>query len=153
MEIQTKLVSISLGSNLGDKKKNITDAINRLDAQVGKIIEISDFFISEPLGFFSENNFVNCCCSLRTNLGIQELILITQGIENEMGRRKLKINEYEDRIIDIDIIFFENEVINELEVRIPHRNFRKRDFVLFPLSQLANHIDPETFISIDQFTK
>jgi 2-amino-4-hydroxy-6-hydroxymethyldihydropteridine diphosphokinase len=153
MEIQTKLVSFSLGSNLGDKKQNITVAINKLDAQVGKIIEISDFFTSEPLGFFSENNFVNCCCSLRTNLGIQELILITQGIENEMGRRKLKINEYEDRIIDIDIVFFDNEIINEPEVRVPHKNFRKRDFVLFPLNQLANRIDPETFILINQFTK
>lgn len=153
MEIQTKLVSFSLGSNLGDKKKNITLAINRLDAQVGKVIKISDFFISEPHGFFSENNFVNCCCNLRTNLGIQELISITQGIEIEMGRRKLKINEYEDRIIDIDIIFFDNEIINYPGVRIPHKNFRKRDFVLFPLNQLANHIDPETFISIDQFTK
>ncbi|MFM7681423.1 MAG: 2-amino-4-hydroxy-6-hydroxymethyldihydropteridine diphosphokinase [Bacteroidota bacterium] len=153
MEIPTKLVSFSLGSNLGDKKQNITTAINKLDAQVGKIIEISDFFISKPLGFFSENNFVNCCCNLRTNLGIQELISITQGIENEMGRKKLKINEYEDRIIDIDIVFFDNEIINCSEVRIPHKNFRKRDFVLFPLKQLSNRIDPETFITIDQFTK
>lgn len=153
MEIQTKLVSFSLGSNLGDKKQNITAAINKLDAHVGKIIEISDFFISKPLGFFSENNFVNCCCNLRTNLGIQELISITQGIENEMGRKKLKINEYEDRIIDIDIVFFDNEIINCPEVRIPHKNFRKRDFVLFPLKQLSNRIDPETFITIDQFTK
>ncbi|MBM3186261.1 MAG: 2-amino-4-hydroxy-6-hydroxymethyldihydropteridine diphosphokinase [Bacteroidetes bacterium] len=153
MEIPTKLVSFSLGSNLGDKKHNITVAINKLDSQVGKIIEISDFFISKPLGFFSENNFVNCCCNLRTNLGIQELISITQRIENEMGRQKLKINKYEDRIIDIDIIFFDNEIINCPEVRIPHTNFRKRDFVLFPLKQLSNRIDPETFITIDQFTK
>jgi 2-amino-4-hydroxy-6-hydroxymethyldihydropteridine diphosphokinase len=70
-----------------------------------------------------------------------------------MGRRKLRVNEYEDRIIDIDIIFYENEIINEPHVKIPHKNFRKRDFVLIPLKQISNQIDPETFISIIQFTK
>ena len=153
MEDQTKLVSVSLGSNLGDKKQNLTVAINKLDSKVGTVIEISDFFESKPIGFTSENNFINCCCSINTTLTIQEFILTTQEIEIEMGRRKLKINKYEDRIIDIDIIFYENEIVKEPNVKIPHTSFRKRDFVLFPLNQISNHIDPETFISISQFTK
>ncbi len=153
MEDQTKLVSFSLGSNLGNKKQNLKDALIKLDSKVGKVVEISDFFKSEPFGFVSKNGFLNCCCIIRTNLGIQELISSTQSIETEMGRRKIKINEYEDRIIDIDIIFFANEIVNDPKIKIPHKHFRKRDFVLFPLRQISNHIDPETFISIDQFTK
>jgi 2-amino-4-hydroxy-6-hydroxymethyldihydropteridine diphosphokinase len=153
MEGKTKLVAISIGSNLGDKIQNLSVAINKLDSKVGKVFEISDFFSSKPIGFTSENNFVNCCCTITTTLTIQELILTTQEIEIEMGRRKLKIDEYEDRIIDIDIIFYGNEIVKEPNIKIPHTSFRKRDFVLVPLNQISNPIDPETFISISQFTK
>ncbi len=153
MEGKTKLVSVSIGSNLGDKKQNLIVALNKLDSKVGKVVEISDFFSSKPIGFTSENNFVNCCCTITTTLTIHELILTAQEIEIEMGRRKLKIDEYEDRIIDIDIIFYGNDVVKEPNIKIPHTSFRKRDFVLVPLNQISNPIDPETFISISQFTK
>ena len=153
MEEISKLVSISLGSNLGNKEQNLSFAINQLEDRVGKVLITSDFLIIEPQGFFSENSFINCCCVIITKLSILELISITQRIEIEMGRSKLKINEYEDRLIDIDIIFYADEVFNHKNVRIPHIHFRKRDFVLLPLKQISDKIDPETFISIHQFTK
>jgi 2-amino-4-hydroxy-6-hydroxymethyldihydropteridine diphosphokinase len=153
MAKQTKIVSISLGSNLGNKEQNLTFAIKKIEQRIGKVLEKSDFFKSQPFGFLSESNFLNCCCTVQTSLSINELISVTQEIEIEMGRRKSRVNEYEDRIIDIDIIFYENEIINEPHVNIPHKNFRKRDFVLIPLKQISNQIDPETFISIFQFTK
>jgi 2-amino-4-hydroxy-6-hydroxymethyldihydropteridine diphosphokinase len=153
MEGHSKIVSLSLGSNLGEKETNIKIAIQQLKIQVGKVLKLSSFFQTEPWGFSSQNEFVNCCCLVETNLSAHELIATTQRIETELGRRKLSEYSYEDRVIDIDVIFFENEIINEKSIRIPHQNFRKREFVLNPLLELSNQIDPETFITLNQFTR
>lgn len=152
MEEHSKIVSLSIGTNLGNKAENLNLAIKQLELQVGQVLKISDFYHSEPWGFSSQNNFINCCCLVRTNLKAEELLLITQKIESELGRLKLKKNEYEDRIVDIDIIFYDNQLIQKENIRIPHQNFKKRDFVLIPLQQISNEIDPETFISVRQFT-
>jgi 2-amino-4-hydroxy-6-hydroxymethyldihydropteridine diphosphokinase len=70
-----------------------------------------------------------------------------------MGRMEKDGKDYEDRIIDIDIIFFDDQIIHNENLTIPHKNFRKRDFVLQPLNQLSNQLDPSTFITVGQFTK
>lgn len=154
MENQPKIVSFSLGSNLGNKEQNITSALEKISENIGEIISVSDYWNTEPIGFFSQNNFINCCCLVSTFLSIEDLLRHTQKIELEIGRRKLKVSgEYEDRIIDIDIIFYEDEIINTHKVTIPHKKFRKRDFVIIPLMQLSNQVDPETFISVNQYNK
>lgn len=154
MENQPKIVSFSLGSNLGNKEQNITTALDKISENIGEIISVSDYWNTEPIGFFSQNNFINCCCLVSTFLSIEDLLRHTQKIEMEIGRRKLKVSgEYEDRIIDIDIIFYEDEIINTHKVTIPHKKFRKRDFVIIPLMQLSNQVDPETFISVNQYNK
>lgn len=153
MEEHSKIVSLSLGSNLGNKINNLEMAIHKLELYIGRVLKVSDFFHSKPVGFSSQNEFVNCCCLVKTSLSVNEFLEITQKIECELGRQKKYIDRYEDRIIDIDIVLFDNLVIREQRIRIPHQNFRKRDFVLLPLNQLSNQIDPETFIAMSQFTK
>ncbi len=152
MEEDSKIVALSLGSNLGDKVENLKSAINQLEVSVGEVLNVSENFHSRPLGFQSENEFVNCCCIIKTKLSIYEFISETQKIELDLGRLKKKMKEYEDRIIDIDVIFFGDQIIKSENLTIPHENFRKRDFVLLPLNQILNQIDPETFISVNQFT-
>lgn len=151
MENQSRIVSLSLGSNLGNKEQNIALALDKINYHIGPSVSISDYYKTKPLGFESENNFINCSCIVHTVLTIEELILIIQKIEIEMGRRKLKLGEYEDRIIDIDIIFYDNEIIKNQTINVPHKRFRKREFVLIPLMQISNQIDPETFITVKQF--
>lgn len=152
MEEDSKIVALSLGSNLGDKEGNLKSAINLLEVSVGEVLNVSENFHSSPLGFQSENEFVNCCCIIKTKLPISEFISETQKIELDLGRLKKKTKEYEDRIIDIDVIFFGDQIIKSENLTIPHENFRKRDFVLLPLNQILNQIDPETFITVKQFT-
>ncbi len=150
---ETLDVVLSLGSNLGNKEQNLKSAINHLNVRVGKVSKVSDFFKSRPWGFSSKNDFINCCCLVSTKLSIIDFISITQEIEYEMGRKRKEKTGYTDRIIDIDIVFFGSQIIKSEFLTIPHQNFRKRDFVLLPLNQLSNHIDPETFISTNQFTQ
>ena len=152
MEGQKRLVSLSLGSNLGNKPDNIQKAIESIQLNVGHIIKKSSVFESEPWGFDSINQFLNCCCIIETKYSPVKLLDQLKKIENEMGRSNNK-KGYNDRIIDIDIIFYGSEVIQTDNLIIPHPHFHKRNFVLNPLSEISNKIDPKTFISVNQFTK
>jgi 2-amino-4-hydroxy-6-hydroxymethyldihydropteridine diphosphokinase len=153
MEENSLVVSLSLGSNLGNKEENLQKAINQIRKRIGDVYAISNFFVSEPWGFSSKNEFINCCCLVKTQLSVFDFISETQQIEREMGRMEKDGKDYEDRIIDIDIIFFDDQIIHNENLTIPHKNFRKRDFVLQPLNQLSNQLDPSTFITVGQFTK
>ncbi len=152
MEKQKKIVALSLGTNLGDKAKNIQQAIEYIQKHIGTILKKSNDFNSEPWGFSSSNDFLNCCCLTESMLEPEELLLKIKFIENEMGRTYSE-QGYQDRIIDIDIIFLESEVFESEILKIPHPLFRQRDFVLQPLSEISNQLDPVTFISVNQLTK
>lgn len=153
MEESEVVVTLSLGSNLVNKDENLKNALNLIVKHVGRLLCLSDFYHSKPWGFSSQNDFVNCCCLVSTKHSINDLIATTQAIEREMGRKEKDKKEYSDRIIDIDVIFYGERIIKSDEITVPHRNFKKRDFVLTPLLQLTNCIDPETFITIKQFTE
>lgn len=129
---------LSLGSNLGNKEENIIKAYKKIEKQIGEIISSSAFFYSTPVGFKSDNNFVNTTCEVITNLDINMVFAITQLIEKEIGRAgKSHNNQYSDRIIDIDIILAGDMVINTPKLTIPHPRFHKRNFVLTPLCEIA----------------
>jgi 2-amino-4-hydroxy-6-hydroxymethyldihydropteridine diphosphokinase len=153
MEEKSVEVTLSLGSNLGDKEQNITKAIALIDEKIGRVVCVSDYYYSEPWGYSSLNSFVNCCCIVKSDLNVNDILVHTQAIELTIGRKEKKKNGYEDRLIDIDIIFYGDQLVDSDKLSIPHKNFRKRDFVLLPMNQLSNKIDPETFITINQFTK
>jgi len=149
MEIRTAY--LSLGSNIGDKFHTLSKAIQFINSKAGNVVAISSIYETEALGFEADELFNNCCVEIETKLSPIELLHINQTIEKTLGRAKTKEGEYESRKIDIDIIFYQNEIIDTEELTIPHLHFRNRNFVLFPLEEIAPLIlDPITQLTISQ---
>lgn len=132
-------VYLGLGTNLGNKKENIELALKKIEKQIGNIHSLSAFYSSAPSGFESDNMFLNCAVEISTALSPSELLSQTQLIEIEMGRlEKSDTTGYSDRIIDIDILFYGIQIINDTPTLvIPHPLVQDRDFVLQPLSEIA----------------
>ena len=129
---------LSLGSNLGDKQKNIETAYEKIEERIGNIVSVSAFYISNAVGFQSDNFFVNSVCEASTNLDIRTAFAFLQEIEKEIGRSEKSINGiYSDRIIDIDILLADNLVIQSPELVIPHPKMHLREFVLAPMCEIA----------------
>ena len=131
---------LALGSNLGDKEGYINKAIEEIKKRVGDVLARSSFFYSKPQGFVSDNDFVNAVISVETSLTARELLLLTQQIERELGRKKktsaTKKRSYSDRTIDIDILLYGDEKIDEHDLQIPHPRMKERDFVMVPLREI-----------------
>ena len=130
-------VYFSLGSNLGDKKQNLSTAIKLMEKQIGVLLRQSAFLETEPWGFQSDNSFVNAAICMETTLEPLEVLAETQKIEREMGRTIKSVNgEYHDRIIDIDILLYDDLHINTPQLTIPHPLMEERDFVMIPLREI-----------------
>ena len=131
------LVYFSLGSNLGDKKQNLSTAIKLMEEQIGVLVRQSAFLATEPWGFQSDKSFVNAAICMETELDPFEVLERTQKIEREMGRTIKSTNgEYHDRIIDIDILLYDDLHVNTPELTIPHPLMEQRDFVMIPLREI-----------------
>jgi 2-amino-4-hydroxy-6-hydroxymethyldihydropteridine diphosphokinase len=131
-------IFLSLGSNLGDKQKNIETAYQKIEERIGNIVSASAFYASMPVDFQSDHFFINSVCEVNSLLDIDTLFVITQEIEKEIGRRKKSINGiHTDRIIDIDILLADNQVIKTPELTIPHPRMYLRTFVLEPMCEIA----------------
>ena len=136
MKIHT--LFLAFGSNLGNKEKNILDAYEKIEGRIGKIISRSAFYITEPEGFDSDNRFVNTVCQIETEKEVREVFDAIRRIEIEIGRTSKSANgEYADRVIDIDILMYDNLVIDEPDLIVPHPRFHQRKFVLEPFSEIA----------------
>ena len=146
------IVYLSLGSNLGDKFDNLQKAIRRIGETCGSIIQESPIYKTPPLGFESDDNFLNMCLSLETKLTPSILLNRLKEIEIEIGRKKKSINgTYVSRIIDIDIILFGDHIIDANELQIPHPKYTERLFVIKPLEDISKDIfDPKNGKSIRQ---
>lgn len=128
---------LSLGTNLGDKRKNITEAIKNIGELVGDVVRQSALYETEPWGFRSDNRFVNAAVCVDTQLSPRRLLEVTQRIEREMGRTlKSDGGEYHDRIIDIDILLYGDLHIDDPDLKIPHPLMHERDFVMTPLNEI-----------------
>lgn len=126
-----------MGTNLGDKRKNIAGAIKNIGELVGDVVRQSALYETEPWGFRSDNRFVNAAVCVDTQLSPRRLLEVTQRIEREMGRTlKSDGGEYHDRIIDIDILLYGNLHIDEPDLKIPHPLMHERDFVMTPLNEI-----------------
>jgi len=132
-------VCLSLGSNLGQKEKNIYRAVNLLKNKAGEIKKVSSLYNSPPWGFIHNENFLNIVISIETQLSPEELLNTILNIEKIMGRVRNN-NGYESRIIDIDILFYNNIVLNTPNLIIPHPHIEKRLFVLVPLAEILPNI-------------
>nr|WP_314755745.1 2-amino-4-hydroxy-6-hydroxymethyldihydropteridine diphosphokinase [uncultured Prevotella sp.] len=128
---------LGLGSNLGNRKRNMQDAVTLLNEYVGEVTAVSSFYESEPWGFDSPNEFINVCVRVSTPLSPRQLLEATKKVEIAMGRTaKSHDGIYEDRIIDIDILLFDEIHINDSDLIIPHPQMEQRDFVMIPLREI-----------------
>ena len=144
---------LSLGTNLGNKEENLKKAIEKIEERVGHVKAQSAFLPTEPWGFESTNSFLNAAVCVETELTPFELLKATQAIEREMGRTvKSTLGGYADRIIDIDILLYYDNVavpvfdkekdwggtvrIESPELTIPHPRMHERYFVLIPLKEI-----------------
>ena len=135
----THTVYLGLGSNLGDKAANITLAVQHIEEQIGHVVRQSALYVSEPWGFESENNFVNAVVRCETALSPHKLLHATQRIERQMGRKQKSLDGvYHDRIIDIDILLYDDLTIDTPTLKIPHPLMQQRDFVMIPLGEIQD---------------
>jgi 2-amino-4-hydroxy-6-hydroxymethyldihydropteridine diphosphokinase len=131
-------VYLGLGTNIGNKKENLTRAIEALSLALGHYTQLSSFIETAPWGFESDNPFINCAAAFETELSPMELLDTTEKVEREMGRTtKSSGGTYHDRVIDIDILLYGNETVATERLTIPHPLMHLRDFVLEPLEQIA----------------
>jgi len=137
-------VFLGLGSNLGDKQEYINKALVFIEKRVGEIIALSGFYETQPWGYDSSETYINAVVEISSNMEPNELLLVTQEIERKIGRKDKTTNgEYLDRVIDIDILLYDDLIIQTTELTIPHPSMHKREFVLKPLSEIApNFIFP-----------
>jgi len=130
---------ISLGSNIEDRKKHIRNSIDLfLSDERIKLIKISSFYESSPYGYKEQNNFLNLCVSFNVFCELHDFFDPTKEIENKVGRTKTF--RWGPREIDIDILYFNDMIINEKELIIPHKEILLRDFVMIPLLEIEPEI-------------
>lgn len=144
-------VYLGLGSNLGDREENMRKAIQLIGERVGKVTKQSSFIETDPWGYESANRFLNAVVLCETSKKPREVLLLTQQIERDLGRktkRHFKKNDvestsvetesYSDRPIDIDILLYDDLTVDEPDLQIPHPLMQERDFVMIPLNELTN---------------
>lgn len=128
---------LALGTNIGNRRRNMITAAALLAERVGDVLALSGFYETEPWGFQSENTFLNAALRLETSLSPLELLKATQQIEAEMGRTQKSNGTYHDRIIDIDILLYDDLILQTPELTLPHPLMQDRRFVMEPLLEIA----------------
>ena len=131
---------LALGTNIGNKRRNMITAAALLAERVGDVLALSGFYETEPWGFQSENTFLNAALQLETALSPLKLLKATQEIEIEMGRTQKSNGAYHDRIIDIDILLYDDLVLQTPELTLPHPLMHERLFVMEPLAEIAPNV-------------
>lgn len=150
------LIYFGIGTNLGDREANLRTALQLLHERVGECIACSSIYRSAPQGFASENEFANMVVVFRTDHSPEEVLLITQQIEREMGRTEKSVNGvYHDRVIDIDLLQAgigsrESGIQTQVEcntdtLTLPHPRMHERDFVLIPLREVEAILQSLTY--------
>ncbi len=136
------IVFLGLGSNLGNRKNIIEQAIENIKA-FSEIIKVSPLYESSAWGFNSNNEFINMAIQISTELTAEQLIENILHIEKQLGREQKTTTSYQDRTIDIDILFYGDQILNSENLTIPHPKISERLFVLKPLNDISpNYIHP-----------
>ena len=125
-----------LGGNLGNKQGNLKFALDHIEKYMGKVVRISSVYHTAPWGFTHEEAFLNQAVLVQTKYNPQELLEKIISVELSMGRQRDK-TKWKERIIDIDILFFNDLVIEEGNLKIPHPYIQERKFALVPLNEIA----------------
>jgi 2-amino-4-hydroxy-6-hydroxymethyldihydropteridine diphosphokinase len=131
---------IGIGSNLGDRKANTLEAIDRVAKfPATRVVRASSLYESEPLGD-AKTWFVNSVIELETEFPPDELLKRLKAIEKAMGRKRVKGKRWGSRVIDLDILLCDQEIVEKRNLKVPHPEMHKRRFVLLPLAELAPHV-------------
>ncbi len=128
-------VYIAFGSNIGDKYKAIEDALEMLNQRGLRVTAKSKIYETEPYGYEDQPPFVNGAVEIETHLSCREVLKTILGIENDIGR--VRLIRWGPRIIDLDILMFNDEVYDEEDMKVPHIDMQNRAFVLEPLNDLC----------------
>ena len=129
---------VALGSNLGDREENLRTALKHLQENGVEVIKTSTFIETEPYGVTDQPGFVNAVCQVETELAPLELLRLLLSIEQEMGRVRLR--RWGERNIDLDLLLYEDVVLESEELTLPHHDMQNRDFVLIPFAEIAGEV-------------
>lgn len=132
-------VFISIGTNLGNKQLNLNHAITQIENHIGFVIQKSSIYETEPWGYASFNNFLNQVIVCETVKSPKVVMHELLEIEKSMGRNREK-QGYQDRVIDLDILLFDEQIIKTNDLTIPHPKMHLRQFILEPLSEIDPHL-------------
>lgn len=144
------IVYFSLGSNLGDRRKNIATAIEEISTNIGRVNKTSSIFESEPIGDKSHPKYLNCCVSAFSGLTPNQIMQKCLKIETKLGRVRGE-EKWAPRTIDIDIVFYSDKVVSTPILTVPHPAAHKRLFVLMPMAEIApDYIHPKLKKSVWQ---
>ena len=139
---------LSLGSNLGHREANIASALKML-GQEARILKVSSFYETEPVGYKDQPWFLNCACAIETELAPQALLKLAKTIERNLGRKRTL--RFGPRLIDIDILFYDDLILDSPDLVIPHPRLAERAFVLVPLKEIApNLVHPLLGVTIEE---
>lgn len=138
-----------LGSNEGSRKQNLEQAIDQIGRNAGKITDKSSVYETEPWGLKEQDPFLNMAISISTSLTPQDLITCLKDIESAIG--KIKQIKWGPRTIDIDILYYDDLILESESLKIPHPQIFNRNFVLIPLLEIAgDYTDPVTGLTVDE---
>ena len=137
MELKTVSVYLSLGSNMGERKDNLQKALDYISQRM-RIEKKSSIYDTEPVGNTNQARFLNMVCQVTTSIPANTLLFLLKGIENKMGRMPGPANG--PRLIDIDILLYNDEIVDTPDLKIPHPRMLERAFVLVPLAEIAPEV-------------
>lgn len=137
------IVYLGLGSNIGNRQEKLRQSIEKIRQEIGEVVRQSSVYETKPWGFDSPHLFLNACICVLTSLSPNQLLISTQKIEKQLGRlKKTTIHgHYTDRIIDIDILLYDNIEVSEKNLIIPHPLIKEREFVMKPLFEICPNIE------------
>ncbi len=143
-------VFLLLGSNVGVRLQNIENAMAKLEQKAGVLIDCSSVYETEPWGFVSKTHFLNVVVGIKTHLSAEKLLEVILEIEKELGRVR-QGKTYSSRTIDIDILFYNSEIINKIHLTVPHPEIPNRQFTLIPMCEIAGkYIHPQNGLSMQE---
>ena len=134
-------VYLGLGTNLGNKEENLQAAVEKINDEIGKVTSLSSFYETAPWGFDSDNNFLNAVACVLTDYEPIEVLARTQQIERGLGRTHKSVNGvYNDRLIDIDLLLYNQLILDTPQLKLPHPLMTQRSFVMDPLKEIAPEV-------------
>lgn len=130
-------IFLGLGSNLGDRHNLIQKAIDAIN-DISEVIAVSELYETKPYGFDADEEFINCCLKIQSDLSPHELLEVLRRIEIDLGREQKSVDGvYKSRTIDIDILFYGSLKVSDEQLVIPHHDLHNRMFVIQPLNDIA----------------